>query len=244
MILCFLIWFLLFWFLIFFSPVRFIILFNFTIQSKIYFDFLCQFQFSFFWFFCLFAKLIFLYNFTLQSNIKFLLIMFFLIDFFFNFIFQYLINWKKKFLFFHIGCFEFNDLDHEFKKLTWVFFKKNFIILFIFYQVISISWSESWVWRDIWGWLDPDYRGYESIMLTRVDYDKFFHVFFSSFCSFIFNRLRIEIHRSSHFEKIFFSHVFLIIFLFKFDSFIIVFFFVWLTSLFHLVCLSLKLLIF
>jgi len=180
----------------FFLPVRFIILFNFTIQSKIYFDFLCQFQSSFFWFFCPFAKLIFLYNFTLQSNIKFLLIMFFLIDFFSISSFNIWLI-ENYFIYIYIGCFEF-------KKLTWVFLKKNFIILFIFYQVISISWSEPWVWRDIWGWLDPDYRGYESIMLTRVDHDKFFHVFFSSFCSFVFNRLWIEIHRSSHFEKIFF----------------------------------------
>jgi hypothetical protein len=135
-------------------------------------------------------------------------------------------------------------LDHEFKKLTWVFLKKNFIILFIFYQVISISWSEPWVWRDIWGWLDPDYRGYESIMLTRVDHDKFFHVFFPHFVLSYLIGCELRYIASPILKKYFFSHVFLIIFLFKFDSFIIVFFFVWLTSLFHLVCLWPKLLIF
>jgi hypothetical protein len=200
----------------FFLPVRFIILFNFTIQSKIYFDFLCQFQSSFFWFFCPFAKLIFLYNFTLQSNIKFLLIMFFLIDFFSISSFNIWLI-ENYFFYIYIGCFEF-------KKLTWVFLKKNFIILFIFYQVISISWSEPWVWRDIWGWLDPDYRGYESIMLTRVDHDKFFHVFFPHFVLSYLIGCELRYIASPILKKYFFSHVFLIIFLFKFDSFIIVFF--------------------
>ena len=81
--------------------------------------------------------------------------------------------------FFQIKCFRSNDSSHVFEKLTRVFFlNKSFIILFIFYQVVSISWFEQRVWQDIPICLDSNYRGYKFIMLTRVDQNQFLMIFF------------------------------------------------------------------
>jgi len=61
-------------------------------------------------------------------------------------------------------------------------------------------------------------------MLTQINQD-FFYVFFILFYSSIFNELLIEMHPLSSFEKIFISHVILIIFLIKFNLFTIIFYF-------------------
>jgi hypothetical protein len=89
-----------------------------------------------------------------------------------------------------------------------VFFLMEFVVFFVFfYQVILISWLGLRINSD---WLAPYYLSYRFVMLNGLTQTSFFALFFTQFHHFIFNWLRIKLHRFFPFEKIFFFQVIVI----------------------------------